>query len=143
MSRDERVLCWLLRVIGALALLAIPCCAMPYSWMDAVHQWLGMGKLPEEPIVGYLARSISAFYGAMGGMLLMLSSDMRRYRPLLIYNGVATVLFGLFLVAVDRVEGLPWFWWLGEVPFNVTYGGVVLWLLFRMRYLEGKACGSG
>lgn len=143
MTRDERLLRLLLRVIGAAALLAIPCALMPYAWMDAVHRCLGMGKLPEEPIVGYLARSISAFYGAMGGMLWLLSGDVRRYRPLLVYNGVATVLFGLFLIAVDRVEGLPWFWWAGEGTFNVVYGGVVLWLLHRLRTLEGKALGSG
>ena len=30
---------------------------VPYSWMDAIHQGLGMGKLPDAPIVGYLVRS--------------------------------------------------------------------------------------
>ena len=69
MARYERSFKLFLRVVGTVALLAVVAVVMPYSWMDAVHQRLGMGKLPPEPIVGYLARSTSAFYAMLGGLL--------------------------------------------------------------------------
>ena len=67
MTRPECVLQLLIRAVGSVALFAIPCALVPYSWMDAVHRWLGMGELPSEPVVGCLARSASAFYALDGG----------------------------------------------------------------------------
>ena len=113
-SATERWLKWFLRIMGTSALTALVFVAAPYSWMDAIHQWLGLGKMPSEPVVGYLARSTSAFYALQGGLAWVISSDLRRFRPVLIYQGVATVVFGLALGIVDRAEGLPRWWWLGE-----------------------------
>ena len=68
MTRSGRALQLFLRAIGSVALLAIFAVFMPYSWMKAVHGWLGMGTLPNDPIVGYLARSTSIFYALLGGL---------------------------------------------------------------------------
>ena len=126
MTRPECVLQRLIRVVGGLPLLAIPCAFMPYSWMNAVHQGLGMGQLPSQTIVGYLARSTSAFYGLVGGLLWVVSFDLRRHRVVIRYLGAAFVLIGLLLVGVDLVEGMPWWWTLAEGPFNVGFGAVIL-----------------
>jgi hypothetical protein len=133
MTNDKQMLRWLLRVVGAAALLAIPCALMPYAWMDGVHRGLGMGPLPDAPIVGYLARSTSAFYGLLGGLLWAASSDLERFRPILRYLGAAMVVFGLFLIGVDWVEGMPLFWRVWEGPFNVAFGAAILWLARRER----------
>ena len=143
MTNDERMLCWLLRAVGGAALLAIPCALMPYAWMDAVHRFLGMGALPNAPIVGYLARSTSAFYGLLGGLFWMASYDLRRYRPIVLFLGGSVVVFGLFLIAVDWVEGLPWFWRVWEGPFSVAFGAAILWLVRRAKTLEPGVRGSG
>ena len=50
MTNQERFLQVLLRVIGTSGLLAIPFVVVPFSWMDAIHQGLGMGKLPDAPV---------------------------------------------------------------------------------------------
>ena len=39
------------------------------SWIAASHEWLGMGDYPDRPIVDYLARSLSLFYGLVGLLL--------------------------------------------------------------------------
>jgi len=132
LSRPERILQQLTRVVGSVALLAIPCALMPYSWMNAVHQGLGMGELPSEPIVGYLARSTSAFYALVGGLFWVVSLDLRRYRLVLRYLGMAIILIGLMLFGVDLVEGMPWWWSLAEGPFNVGLGVVILVLSRRI-----------
>lgn len=125
-SALERWLKWFLRIMGKSALTALVFVAAPYSWMDALHQWLGLGKMPSEPVVGYLARSTSAFYALQGRLAWVISSDLRRFRPVLIYQGVATVVFGLALGVVDWAVGLPRWWWLGEGMGAALFGAFIL-----------------
>ena len=113
-SRD-RFLQLFLRVIGAAALLALPCALMPFTWMDQIHRGLGMGQLPDGPIVGYLARSTSLFYALIGGLFWVLSFDLFRHRTVLRYLGTALILFGLFLSGVDFLEGMPLWWSLADL----------------------------
>lgn len=116
----------LLRVIGTAALFAVFAVVMPHSWMDAIHRWLGMGELPDEPIVGYLARSTSAFYALLGGLFWVVSFDLHRHRMVLRYIGVAVVVFGVALFAVDLLERMPLWWSLCEGPFNTAFGIYIL-----------------
>ena len=127
---NERVLILVLRIVGCVSLTATVFVFVPYTWMDAIHRMLGMGELPSEPIVGYLARSTSAFYALLGGLLLVLSSDVCRYRHVLAYIGAAVAVFGLILVFVDWVEGLPLFWKVWEGPF-VFVLGLAIYILNR------------
>ena len=129
----------LLRVIGSSSLLALIFVAAPESWMAAIHAELGLGPLPEAPIVGYLARSTSAFYAIEGGLFWVLSFNPVRYRPVLRYLGVITALFGVVLFTVDWLEGLPLSWTLWEGPFVGLFGLAVLWLSGRV----GDAPNSG
>ena len=126
MTRSERVLKVLLRVVGSAALLAIVAVFMPYSWMDAIHGRLGMGELPSAPIVGYLARSTSAFYAILGGLMWFVSYDLRRYRALLGYLGAALVGFGAVWIGVDVAEGMPSFWTWQEGPIAIAMGSATL-----------------
>ena len=80
----EPALRFMLRFFGTMSLLAIPFIFVPYSVMDDIHQQLQLGTLPDEPIVGYLARSLSAFYALVGALFWKISFDLRRYRSLLI-----------------------------------------------------------
>ncbi len=121
-TASERFLRIMLRAIGSVSLLALPFVAVPYSWMNAIHAALGMGALPSEPVVGYLARSTSAFYALLGGLLWVVSFDLRRYRPVLCYLSVAVFLLGVLLLIVDWMEGMPLFWRLGEGPFVIAMG---------------------
>ncbi len=121
-----------LRILGTASLLALGAVFMPYSWMDAIHQWLGLGVLPTEPIVGYLARSTSAFYTFLGGMMWVVSFDLYKHRLVLIYIGAATTIFGAVLFVVDLVEDMPLWWSIGEGLSNVAVGVVILVLSCRI-----------
>jgi hypothetical protein len=132
MAKQERLFKLVLRIVGTAALFALVAVVMPSSWMNAIHQWLGMGDLPSEPIVGYLARSTSAFYALLGGLMWMISFDLHRYRLVLIYIGVAIIVFGVALFAVDLLEGMPLWWSLGEGPFNTAFGIFILVLSYRL-----------
>lgn len=133
MTNHEHYLRLFLRTIGTTSLLAVFAVVMPSSWMNDIHQWLGLGPLPDEPIVGYLARSISAFYALLGGLLWTLSFAPHQHRTVLCYLGAAFVCFGLTLLGVDWVEGLPRFWRLGEGPIVIAFGIVILQLSVRLQ----------
>jgi hypothetical protein len=132
MKAHERLLRLFLRLFGTGGLLAVFCVFLPYSWMNAAHRALGMGTLPDEPIVGYLARSVSAFYALTGGLLWVLSFDVRRYRLALCYVGGGVIFVGLVLLGVDAVEGMPLPWLLVEGPFTTAAGIAILLLSLRV-----------
>lgn len=104
--------------------------------MVAIHADLGMGQLPNAPVVGYLARSTSWFYAVLGGLCWLVSFDLPRHRPTLIYLGWATALFGVVVLVVDWLEGMPASWTLSEGPGSLVCGLAIVWLTGR---IEGAA----
>ncbi len=130
MTSADRTLTVLLRLIGATALLALVAVFMPIGWMAAIHRWLGLGEMPTDPIVGYLARSVSLFYALFGILFLVLASDLQRYRPLLRVVGISAALLGVALWGVDAVAGMPGWWALGEGPLTIAVG---IWIVVLAR----------
>jgi len=126
MTRD-RFLIVFLRVVGSVAGSAALCAVMPLRAMDAAHRALGMGPLPSQPIVEYLARSTSAFYALLGVLLWAFSFDVSRYRPLVRGAGLAFIALGGLLLWIDIGAGLPWFWQVAEGPLNAFFGIILVW----------------
>ena len=79
----DRLLLFLLRADAAVVLCAAPCALLPFAWMDAVHRdWLGLGPLHDSPVTRYMARSLSLVYATHGAVVLAVTLDWKRYRPL-------------------------------------------------------------
>jgi hypothetical protein len=136
MTKRDKALVILLRLVGVPALFALAAVLMPVSWMAATHRWLGLGEMPTAPVVEYLARSLSAFYAVMGALCLVLATDMERYRPLVRFLGVVFALMSVVLLGVDLAAGMPWWWSASEGPGGVVFGA----LLF---VLACPACSKG
>ncbi len=128
MTRREKVLVVLLRVLGIGSLFALVAVFMPYSRMLAIHRWLGMGDMPTAPVVEYLARSLSAFYALMGALCLVVAADLERYRPLVRFLGVAVALMSAIILGVDLAAGMPWWWSASEGPGGVVFGVLMFFL---------------
>jgi hypothetical protein len=128
-NRQERVLVVLLRLSGCILLLAFPAMLLPLPWMAATHRWLGLGAYPESTIVEYLSRSISALYGIHGGLVLVVSTNVRRYARIVAYLAATNVLFGTFMLLIDLDSGMPWFWTISEGPPLIAFGALLLFLL--------------
>ena len=135
---SEHALRLILRLLGSSSLLALIFVAAPYAWMDSIHSTLGMGQLPDSPVVGYLARSTSAFYALLGGLFWVVSFDLVRHRPVLIYLGAAIASFGLVLLIVDWTEGMQSFWTVWEGPFVIAFGLTLLFLSRSVRQQPGR-----
>jgi hypothetical protein len=123
-------LTWALRGLGILDLLAFVPVVLPLSWIATIHSDIGLGSFPPGPIVGYLARSASAMYFVQGLLLLFVSADVARYRPVIRFLAAVAVLHGLALVMIDVAEGMPLWWTLSEGPVY-SCAGVLIGILAR------------
>lgn len=128
---NDVALKWVLRLIGGVELFAIPFLLFPFAWMNAVHdRGLGLGTLPDTPVVEYMARSLSALYAVHGAVVFRLSFDVVRFRPVIGFLGWLHLTLGLVVLATDFTAGLPWWWVAGEGP-GIAAGGLVVLILVR------------
>jgi len=115
-------------------LTALGAVVMPFDWMNSIHLQVGLGELPRAPIVGYLTRSISAFYALHGALLIFLAQDVRRYRLVVRFLAVAGVVFGALLLGIDYSVAMPVGWTAQEGPFVIVLGVVFFWLTGQKRF---------
>lgn len=124
-DKNERLLVLLLRLGAVLTGSAIFTVFLPEATMASVHEGLGLGAFPAAPITTYLARSLSAMYAFHGALLFILSTDVRRFRPVIILLGWATAVLGFILFAIDLTAPMPAWWVFAEGPWVVVIGLVL------------------
>jgi hypothetical protein len=139
MTKSDQVLAVLFRIVGVTALFALVPVFMPFSWLAAIHRWLGLGEMPTGPVVEYLARSVSVFYALFGAVCLMVASDLERYRPLVCFLGLAFAAMSVVFFGVDLAAGMPWWWSGSEGPGGVVFGALVVYLARHGRVSGGTA----
>ena len=125
-----------------MTLAAFPAMFLPVDFMASSHQWLGLGEFPRSAIVDYLARSIAALYGFHGVLVLLVSTDPIRYRPIVWYIAVMNIAFGAIMVAIDLHAGLPMYWTAFEGPPIAALGIVIAVLNARVRAEAASARGN-
>lgn len=138
----ERLLRLLLRLAAGVLLTAFGAMFLPTGWMQSIHESLGLGPFPRSPLVEYLTRSIAALYGFHGVLVLIVASDLQRYRPLARYVGVMNVVFGVAITVIDLLAPMPLAWTLLEGPPIAVFGIVILVLLRAAAPAAGSAGGS-
>lgn len=126
LTRPEWLMQGLMRIMGTVVCLALIPVFFPASWMDAIHFRMGMGTIPDHPIVWFLARSLSLLYFAHGAMVLAIASDVRRYRPLVGWLGLLNIFLGAVLWGIDLSAPMPWFWTVADGPGIIVGGGLLL-----------------
>jgi hypothetical protein len=129
MADKPRLLAALLRLEGTIEMLAFIAVVMPHAWMAAAHRWLGMGELSAFPLLDYMIRSVSLLYGLHGVLLMLLATDVRRFRLLIIYTAASYLLAALAFTAIDVRNSMPWWWSVSEVGSVLWLGLVLFWLL--------------
>jgi hypothetical protein len=133
MNASERWLKLLLRLGGVLTGSAIFAVFLPEATMASTHESLGLGEFPAAPLTDYLTRSLSAMYAFHGAILLALSTDVRRYKPVIVVVAWATAVMGVVVTGVDLWAPMPIWWTLGEGPWVVLMGLALLSLARRVQ----------
>jgi hypothetical protein len=136
---SRQLLSWLLRLAGATEILAFFAVVMPRSWMEVSHTWLGLGVMPGGPLIMFMIRQASYTYGMHGVSLWVLSTDVIRFRALVVLNGIAYLLAGPVFFSIDYVSGMPWYWTVID-SFGCGFTGAAILLLDRF---GGKRLGEG
>ena len=127
----ERIQKVVLRLAGAIEILAFIAVVMPRSWMEISHEWLGFGQMPHGPVLMFLIRQASYTYGMHGISLWVLALDVNRFRPLIILNGIAYLLAAPVFAAIDYTTGMPLWWTIGDAVGCGGLGVVLLWCSLR------------
>lgn len=120
------MLVWVLRMGGVAMLTALVFVFCPFGWMQAIHARAGLGDLAYTPILSYLTRTLSAMYASMGAILLCLSTDVERYRPLIRVIAWIALLGGAGVTILDAALRLPLFWTATEGPFTLLLGLILV-----------------
>ena len=123
-----RLQAWLLRLAGAVEILAFIAVVMPHSWMETSHAWLGLGEMPSAPVLMFLIRQASYTYGVHGISLWVLASNVERFRPLIILNGITFLVAGPVFFLIDYTSGMPWWWTVADPLSCMFFGAALLWL---------------
>jgi hypothetical protein len=132
-EKAEKILKWLLVVLGGMASTAVVPMVMPFAWLQGANDALGLAPLADTPLTQYLTRSLSAVYALFGVMTIYIGLDVRRYRRLIVVVGWLTGLLGLALIVIDFAVGMPPSWSWGEGPPTVVGAGFMVWLAKRTR----------
>ncbi len=128
---SKRAQVWLLRLGGTLEMLAFLAVVMPRSWMETTHLWLNMGQMPDGAVLMFMIRQASYAYGMHGISLWVLASDVERFRPLVIFNGISYLLAGPVFFLIDYSTGMPMWWTVGDAAACLFFGAALLWLSLR------------
>ena len=131
----ERILKLILQINGVVMATAVFAVFLPADWMATIHdKWLGLEpEFPNQPIVIYLARSLSAFYAMIGVLYIIMARDVRAYALLITVMAWASICFGVATIVIDLQLGFPAWWIWGESPYIIAYGVAVLCLQAKMK----------
>lgn len=132
---------WLLRLIGSVELGAFVAVVTPRQWMETGHSWLGLGVMPDGAVVDFMIRQASFTYGLHGILLWLLSRDVSRFQPLVVFTGVSYTVAAPVFLAIDWSSGMPWFWTAGDAASCFASGCALLVLGWRARQ-AGQPGGS-
>jgi hypothetical protein len=130
---SEKLQSWVLRLTGATEILAFISVVMPRSWMESAHSWLGLGQMPDGPVIMFMIRQASYAYGMHGVSLLLMATDVRRFQPLIVFNGISFLLAGVVFYLIDYSAGMPFWWTIIDALGCASFGVAVLILNRRMR----------
>jgi hypothetical protein len=129
----DKLLAGLLRAVGLVEAAALIAVVMPRPWMNDVHVAMGLGELPPGPVVEYLARTVSFIYGGHGVLLWLLATDPPRYKPLIVFTGVAYLVTAVVFLAINVVTRMPSYWTIIEPAACLVVGGMIVLLVAPVR----------
>lgn len=109
------------------ALLALPAVCTPRLAIEKLSWLLGFGEPPDVPLLRYMMAGGAFVYLAQSALFWMISCDVTRYRPLVIFTGVVCLIGGPAFWWIDTQAGMP-HWWMLMDSLGCFAGGLALLL---------------
>lgn len=128
----------ILRISGIILITAFAAVLLPYETMADIHKYIGLGDLPDVPILDYLARSVSLFYGIHGVIVIYISFNLLRYLQILKLLCYCGFLFGIALFFIDIKAPMPEGWAFTEGPLILSLNLVIYILVNLLQKNENK-----
>lgn len=120
-----------LRVLAVLQILTAGIAIMPLAWIDAWHAWVGLGVMPHAPMLLYVVRGGAFVQGAIGVLVWLMSTDVVRYRPMIIATALIYLVSGPAFYFIDSVAHMPAFWCALDSVSCLVIGSILLALCLR------------
>ena len=115
----------ILRIMALIALPVLPAIFAPHLTVEKLSWLAGFGEPPHVPLIYYLAAGGSFVYLALSAMLWIISNDLVRYRPLVIFSAWVCLIAGPAYLWIDLHVGMPP-WWVLMDAVSCFIGGLVL-----------------
>jgi hypothetical protein len=115
-----------LRIVAIVQMLTFSVVLMPVAWIAAWHVWLGMGVMPDDPVLRYIIRGASFVQGGLGVLVWVISTDVIRYRPLVITIAAICLFAAPAFYFIDATAGMPRSWCIFDFSYCLLAGGVLL-----------------
>ena len=88
----------------------------------------GFEKAVGMPVFEYLARTVSFMYFVHGGLCLFLSSDVRRFGPVITFVASIQLAFAAVVGWIDEKAGMPRAWTVAECGLVTLFSATILCL---------------
>lgn len=105
--------------------------------MNEIHQKLGLGDFPIQPISIYLAKSACLLYAIHGMVLLFVAIRFDELKSMIPFLAWLHVGLGSVMIYVDAVSPMPIWWLVIEGP-PVIGLGFLLFALYRRAKQKGQ-----
>jgi peptidoglycan/LPS O-acetylase OafA/YrhL len=115
-----------LRIVAGVQMLTFAVVVMPVAWIAAWHVWLGMGAMPDDPVLRYVIRGAAFAQGGVGVLAWVIATDVVRYRPLVLTVAAVSLCAAPAYYFIDATAGMPRFWCLFDFAYCLVAGAVLL-----------------
>ncbi len=117
-----------------MALIALPTVLavfVPRLAVEKLSWLLGFGEPPHVTLIYYLAAGGSFIYVVFSILLWLLSNDVERYHPLVVFVAWACLVSCPVYAWMDSQVGMPHWWLLMDSLSGLVGGLALLWALHR------------
>lgn len=114
-SAAEFALRWLLRFAGVVCLCALLAAFLPTNALSKWQTTLGFANSQLGPLEEMLARYGAMLCAGQGGLWLLLSINVHRYRAIIVYQSIFVVVLAVATFAMAWRQNLPLIWFIVDV----------------------------
>lgn len=122
---NERLQKIVLRLMALVALPVLPAIIAPQFAVEKLSWLAGFGQPPNAPLLCYVTAGGSFVYLLVSVMLWIISHDVARYRPLVLFAAWACLIAGPVYGWIDSQTGMPT-WWMLMDALSCLVGGAAL-----------------